>query len=695
MALGAMRAAESVPAILDRASEVRALSASAAAEGRPVQLRGNLLLVTVPRNAVVLQDGTDGIYVELPDVVNPQFRLGDVLEVTGTTGAGDFAPIVRASQVTRIGAGSLPVPRPSTIAELNAGGRDAAWVELRGIVRSCVPTPAERMPLARGAVGGTPTPGGQSGMPPTWLITFAQGDDKTEALVNGPLVPERLIDAEVRLRAVVFNVHNANRQFVRANLQVPNSAQIEVTVPPPSDPFALPLQALGEVLRFAPTGFTGHRIHVRGVVTAHKDRHTLWLIENGRGMQVASAQEGDLLPGDVVEVVGFPDHGSYTPRLSDAIFRKVTSGPVPVAQLLRGPEDIALNDSSLVQIRAEVREVKAVGDGRVLVLGWQGLEVRAQLLHSGEAPGSPPPEPGAFVLVTGICQAGQTNYLRPTGRWVADDLQLWMRTPADLVVLRPAPWLTTGRALWLALIVIAVTLLALVVLAINARRQIAQREDARKLAEVEFSAMLAERNRLARELHDTLAQELNAISMQLELAKNAAKSGAAGSAMPFLTAAHEIVRQCLAEARESIWDMRSHILEKQDLAGALRSVAEQLRGGGACEIRSTTRGTPRRLAPAVENNLLRIGQEAVSNALKHARPNFVEVALDYEPMGARLVVTNDGEAFDPAWVEGTNRHFGLRGMRERVAQMNGQLHVGRDEAGRTKVEVCVATPEAV
>ena len=240
--------------------------------------------------------------------------------------------------------------------------------------------------------------------------------------------------------------------------------------------------------------------------------------------------------------------------------------------------------------------------------------------------------------------------------------------------------------------VAAVTLFALIALAINARRQIAQREEARKLAEVEFSAMLAERNRLARELHDTLAQELNAISMQLELAKNAAKTGPAETAMTYLGAAHQIVRQCLAEARESIWNMRSHILEKQELPAALQSVAEQLRGGVECAIRLAVRGSARRLAPAVENNLLRIGQEAVSNALKHARPSLIEIELEYAPMSVRLTVHNDGEAFDPAIIDGAGRQFGLRGMRERVTQMNGRLTVGPGAQGRTQVEVVVETP---
>ncbi len=299
------------------------------------------------------------------------------------------------------------------------------------------------------------------------------------------------------------------------------------------------------------------------------------------------------------------------------------------------------------------------------------------------------------MRVTGICLAGLTNYRRPAGLWVADDLQLWLRSTRDVAVMRPAPWLTTRRALGLIMAVAIVTLLALVVVAIFARRQIAQREEARKLAEVEFSAMLAERNRLAREIHDTLAQELNAVSMQLELAKNSAKSGAVEPVLPFLAAAHAIVRQSLAAARESIWDMRSHILERTDLAGALRTVAEQLRGGLECAVRVEVQGRARRLAPTVENNLLRIGQEAVSNALKHARAEAIEIVLTFEDARVRLVVADNGCGFDPQRGGDRGSHFGLQGMRERAQRMNAVLQVGPNPGGGTRVDVIVDSPGAV
>ncbi len=686
---GAAAVETETPAALTTAAAVRMLPAEEAAQARSVRLRGQLLLATTLVNALVLFDGEEGIYVALNRAVDPGWRLGDELEVVGTTDAGDFAPIVRATRVRRLGRGELPPARPVSIAELHAGGFDAAWVELRGIVRSCQPAPAIRPPAARSRAkeGDGPAPAG--GGRENWLLVLAQGDNRMTVQVNDRVVAESLVDAEVRVRAVVFNVHNANRQFVRATLQAANATMVEVLAPPPADPFAQPPLRIGELLRFTREGFTGHRVHVRGIVTAHEDGRSFWVRDGDRGMRIASTQPDRLRPGDEVDILGFPDHGSYTPSLSDAVFRRTGAGPPPAPQPLRATEDISRHDSNLVQLYAELREVRVTPEGQQLLLAWGRQLVYARLLQPADEETLAGWRSGSQVRVEGICLVAQPD-LRPTGLWLPEDLLLLLRTPQDVAVMRAAPWLTTQRALRLVVLGLLLALAALIAVAFAARRQIAQREEARKLAEIEFAAMLAERNRLAREIHDTVAQDLNAVSMQLELARNAAAGRDAGLLVPFLTTAHQLVRKCLAEARESIWDMRSHILERTDLAGALRSVAEQLAAGQPCTVRTEVRGRPRRLSPMIENNLLRIGQEAVANALKHANPGVIAITLDFQDEEVRLEVRDDGRGFDPASaVESAGTHFGLRGMRERATRMGGEFCLERAPAGGMRVAVTI------
>lgn len=681
--------AQERPPPLTSAAAVRGLSAAEAARELPVTLRGTLLLVTRQRDALVLRDETDGIYVDLQHAVGESRRPGDRLEVTGVTGAGNFAPLVRATRITWVGAGPLPPPRPTTIAELNAGGFDAAWVELEGIVRACRPASADSpLALRSGMDPAGPRAPPERTAPEIWEITIAQGENRMTVQMRSRAVPEQLVDARVRLRGVVFNVHNANRQFVRASVQVAHQDMITLVTPPPADPFALPLQRIEEILRFTPTGFSGHRIRVRGVVTAQHPGRNVWLQEGNRGLCVASQSEGALAPGDVIEAVGFADHGGYAPNLNDAVFRRVAAGPLPVPFDLRALGEISRQDSNLVQIEAKLEEVGRTAEGLLLALAWQGTSVRALLPARAEGPGAPAWAPGSWVRTTGICVPGQPAYSPPTGLWMADQMQLLLRDPRDIVVLRAAPWWTPQRAFLLAVTVATLILVALVIVLVVARRHIAQREEARKLAEVEFSAMLAERNRLARELHDTIAQELNAVSIQMELAKNSARAGNLEDVGTHLGTAHGIVRGCLAATRESIWNMRSHILEKTDLLGALRAVAEQMSAGQDCTLRTRLEGRPRRLAPMLENNLLRIGQEAVSNALRHAGARGIELTLHFEATRVRLCVHDDGRGFDPA-APRAGGHFGLRGMQERVEQMNGELLIRRGEGGGTTVEVAV------
>jgi signal transduction histidine kinase len=223
------------------------------------------------------------------------------------------------------------------------------------------------------------------------------------------------------------------------------------------------------------------------------------------------------------------------------------------------------------------------------------------------------------------------------------------------------------------------------------RRRQADQEHRRAMAETEFTAILSERNRVAREIHDTLSQNLGAISMQLELVRtHAAEISAA--ARHHLSLAHKLARAALAEARDSIWNMRSQVLEKGDLADALEGILRQMteETGVVPEIRVD--GVRRRLPTVIENNLLRIGQEAITNAAKHARPAHIRVALAFEGRAVRLAVEDDGIGFNadvpPA---GDRRSFGLVGIRERVELLGGQVTIRSAPGQGTSLVATVST----
>ena len=219
------------------------------------------------------------------------------------------------------------------------------------------------------------------------------------------------------------------------------------------------------------------------------------------------------------------------------------------------------------------------------------------------------------------------------------------------------------------------------------RRRLQEQAAARHQAEGEFKAVWNERNRMARELHDTLAQGLSAISMQLELVKR--KLPADSPARSVLEETREMTKSSLAEARNSIWNMRSQVLETGDLATALEGILKAMPNGCGIEGSVHVVGTLRRLAPVTENNLLRIGQEAIVNAVRHARCGRIEVTLAFGERQVALSVHDDGQGFDPEHPPRSEGGFGLAGMRERAEQMHGEFHVISAPGKGTMVRVTV------
>jgi signal transduction histidine kinase len=201
----------------------------------------------------------------------------------------------------------------------------------------------------------------------------------------------------------------------------------------------------------------------------------------------------------------------------------------------------------------------------------------------------------------------------------------------------------------------------------------------RELAEAERHAgMLEERQRLAREIHDTLAQGFISVVMHLEAAESVLPPGAEMT-HKHLDQARQTARESLAEARRMIWANRPDLLEQASLPEALAHVITRWKAetGQAAELAIT--GTPGSLPPDVEVTLLRATQEALANVRKHARAGQVNVTLSYMSDVLTLDVHDDGSGLELAMPTGEGLGikggFGLIAMRERVEQLGGSLLV--------------------
>ena len=190
----------------------------------------------------------------------------------------------------------------------------------------------------------------------------------------------------------------------------------------------------------------------------------------------------------------------------------------------------------------------------------------------------------------------------------------------------------------------------------------------------QFEAVLAERNRMAREIHDTLAQSFVGVSVQLELTSQLLTQSQIPAAHQQLDRTRAYVRDGLAEARRSIWNLRA-ITAQHSLPTRLTHLVES---SSTEHLKNAINigGTYRPLAANVEDEVLRIAQEALTNTTRHAQATQISVDLRYHSTRLTLTITDDGRGFDTTDNSlSAKGHFGLQGMRERAAQINAQLTV--------------------
>jgi signal transduction histidine kinase/ligand-binding sensor domain-containing protein len=207
----------------------------------------------------------------------------------------------------------------------------------------------------------------------------------------------------------------------------------------------------------------------------------------------------------------------------------------------------------------------------------------------------------------------------------------------------------------------------------------------------QFALLIGERARLSREIHDTLLQSLFGVALQCDAVSN--------SLEPTSATRHQLVRlrkqveAHIREARHSIWNLRAPTLAARDLPGALRDVIERLVSGTALDAEVSVRGTPYSISGDADEQLLRIAQEAVLNAVRHAHAEHVQVVLAYSRDGIGLRVSDDGRGFDPSSAEGeASGHYGLVSMRERAAEVGGRLTITSARGEGTVAEAWVPAP---
>ena len=411
--LAASSDAAAIP-VLTTLRQVRSLPPNEAMRKYPVRVRAVVTYFDQPGYIFFIEDATDGIYVNPHELPIRGVQTGDLIELHGISQAGNFAPIVGLPHI-QVLAHNQPLPHlPASLDRIFAGTEDSRLLDLEGIVRDA---------------------GMNAGKA---VLDVAYAGHRFTAQVPGLTHPDTLLDARVAFRGVCGTLYNERRQFRGIQLFVPGPDALHVLEPPSEGA----LVAVDHVLDFSVGHFPGHRVRVEGVVTDSASTQ-LFIRDADNGLKVRLRHPRHLAPGDVVDVLGYPQAGRLVPMIEDADVLLGAHGRPP-APVITNAQDLVrgLHPNQLVQVDAYLRDITSSVAEESLELQSGNATFHAALDKT--AGQRVELQTGSKLRVTGIFDIQSWQPLTRTG---TSDFRVLLRSPADVSVLVAAPWWTTRRAL--------------------------------------------------------------------------------------------------------------------------------------------------------------------------------------------------------------------------------------------------------
>jgi signal transduction histidine kinase len=631
------------------------------ADDQPVRIEG-VVTGTMPNGAFRLHDGELGIYVS-KSPAGQALTPGERVRVSGVLRKGGFSPWIAAHELMSLGRGAFPEARPASYGVLASGAADNQWLEVEGVVRGV------QLPESRDFV----------------LIDLGMPGGNLRVLVNHEphIAFATLVDAAVRMRGVAAVNVNAHKHVVEPSFRVPSFSEITVLQPGQPDAFAQPLVPVSRLMRFSLGAEHHHRVRTSGVVTRRLSDTSFFVRDGDMGLKVETSAAQQFRTGDVIEAAGFPGMADGMAVLQHAVARVVGAAELPqpaqptLAALLAGT-----HNSDLVSVPA--RLVDWVIAGQKLTLIFQTGDQLFKGLFN--VPANTPvslPDKNSLVDVTGICVISE---LEDTWFYQPRSFLLLVADLADVQLVQAPPWWTPER-LWRALMIACIVLFAGTGWVWALRRQI-ERKRAVIEQQARHAAALEERSRIARELHDTLEQGLTGLSLQMK-AMETDLDGTTHPARERLQFARQMLRQSRALARNAIRELRTEAPARvEGLIDGLKRVADSWNHSGALTVDMKLAGEVRPLPSRVEQHLLGIGTEAMTNAVKHGRAATIHVEIEFRMAEIALRIRDDGAGFDAAHELGqVSGCFGLLGMRERAREVRGELRINSEPGRGTEVAV--------
>lgn len=641
-------------------ARVQGLPIKQARSQLPVSIRGTVTgaTKTSQEHWMSFQDDTRGIFVRLNAISNAAPAFGEVWEVEGHSGAGDFAPIVIADRLKRIGEGLLPLPIRPSWAELLNGSRDVQWAELKGLVTD-IRSNTVSLHLPEGRL-----------------------DVELEGFADTELKP--FLKDLVLIRGVLYAVWDASTREVKVGKVMMRNATISVEAPTPADPFDAVERSPRELLLFDAQASAFRPVKVRGQIV-YADPTQLFLQADDTGLRLLPADAIGFKAGDIVDAVGYAEIGGNELLLREALLRKIGEAPLPAPRAIDTPS-LKLKNLNSVRVRVEGK-----------LLGWHAEELgpvlemqsgnKLFIARLGTTPTTPLGiRPGSRLALEGVF-IGRGN--RTESGSESESFELLLNSIKDVAVLSAPPWWTLPRLLallGLLLIILVVT----VAWNTQLRRLVEQRTNQlqsaiRQRERIERQhAIETERSRIARDLHDDLGSSLTEISVlastgQLSQTQTPDRSGlfnAIGNRARGLISALDVI----------VW-----AVDPED--NSLQSLADYLTGYTAdffshtnisCRFKVPVTCPEITLEGRVRHDLLMATKEALNNVVRHANATEVEFRLSAADGQLAIDIADNGIGIDAPQVAGGH---GLKNLSLRLRSLGGHCDVSSRPSGGTIVEI--------
>ncbi len=645
------------------------------------------------RNLVVA-DASAGIWVKLSDLfaddaqildaMLKEVSVGSRLKIWGTLHQGTYRPVLEAIGWRVLGQEELPPPPQADLVLFFRGDYDCNRIRVAGVIERWREVDDLWDLLARTREG-------------KFFIRVPKW--------AAPNAPDDYLGHSVDVCGIATGLFNTRGELITPGVTVNDRADI-ILLPPDKDSGSpRSLVPLDQIDDFRSLRNQDEWVRTQGVVTFVSQDESIYIQDGLCGVIVDTVESTEFRSGDRVEVVGKLNHRRSITGITGTSMRLIDH-PGPIEPTAISPADIVrVNSRStlqrgravpsdffavLIRFSGRVYDLQQTQAGGTLLLDAGGCLTtvsmsRAVFLTFCDL------ESESVVEITGVTVPPEhpaTRYVNPLMAGNESFLQVLIGDASDLVIISRPPWWTAGRLT--ALLAAAAALLIGGLIWNSALGARVTKQAAKISGYVRSQTLLNERLRIARELHDTMEQDLACLMMKIGAEGSLQE---AGQPKDFLQGVRRHLAQIQAEAHDFLWDLRDPIRVGGNLSAAMVSQIEYLQAMTDVPIRCRRQLGGIFVPPRIQHVMLRIAREAIGNAIRHAAASRIDVSLEQNKGILTLEVTDDGVGFaqtDVACLEG---HYGLIGMRERIEQIAGRLEIEASPGRGTTICATVMTSE--